>query len=473
MTTLQSADKSALDKLVSSLRTPVFLAGLDEKPRPCLTLHTARSGAGRNLRREAKQALARSGIGVRCKVREHSASRLEKDSSLDRLVRRFRHDSIVFDPTGGVGRAQAVTRCAKSIREALGDGIAGIYLEPWRRVLYVVLRRDAVMQDGKVAAARVRAIESSLAAAVGQAVGQAVSAGAKPLELAIRVGFRPPSIPVVPVDHASALAVRARPQLLNKLRTGSIAATVAAFFGIGVAGTAMAEGPAVSGPNAKISAGGGVVDGDRTGLALGSATAPLGDNLGVPLGDNLGVQIDGLYGKIGGDLRWGAGGHLFWGDPDKGMLGVTGSYSRREDHDPDWMSRVGVEGEAFRDRVTVSVQGGYQFGDVDEGEFGRIDLRWYATDDFMLSAGGEVETGDFVGRLKAEYQPGLSALPGLSLFADGEIGEDNWSRAFVGIRYYFGAKTKSLIRRHREDDPPNRLADLDFAMRDQGKKAYG
>ncbi len=465
MTALHSADKSALDKLVSSLRTPVFLAGIDEGSRPCLTLHTTTPGARRNLRRETERALTGAGIRGRCKVKEHGAKRLAKDDSLEKLVRRFRHDSIVFDPTGGVGRAQAVTRCAKSIRKALGDGIAGIYLEPWRRVLYVVLRRDAVMQDGKVASARVRTIESSLAAAVGQAVGQAVSAGAKPLELAIRVGFRPPSIPVVPVDHASARAVSARPQLLSKLRTGSIAATVAAFFGIGVAGTAMAEGPAVSGPNAKISAGGGVVDGDAAGLALGSAT--------VPLGDNLGAQIDGLYGRIGGDLRWGAGGHLFWRDPDKGMLGLTGSYSRREDHDPDWMSRVGVEGEVFLGRITASAQGGYQFGDVDEGEFGRIDLRWYATDDFMLSAGGEVETGDFVGRLKAEYQPGLSALPGLSLFADGEIGEDNWSRAFVGIRYYFGAKTKSLIRRHREDDPPNRLADLDFAMRDQGKKAYG
>ena len=461
MTALQSADKSALDKLVSSLRTPVFLAGIDEGSRPCLTLHTTTPGTRRNLRRETERALARAGIKGRCKVKEHGAERLAKDDSLEKLVRRFRHDSVVYDPTGGVGRAQAVTRCATSIREALGDGIAGIYLEPWRRVLYVVLRRDAVMQDGKADAARVRAIELSLTAAV----GEAVSTGAKPLELAVRVGFRPPSIPVVPVDHASARAVSARPQLLSKLRTGSIAATVAAFFGIGVAGTAMAEGPAVSGPNAKISGGGGVVDGDTAGLALGSAT--------LPLGDHLGVQADGLYGRIGGDLRWGVGGHLFWRDPDTGMLGLTGSYSRREDHDPDWLSRAGVEAEVFLGRVTASAQGGYQFGDFDEGEFGRVDLRWYLTDNFMLSAGGEIETGDYVGRLKAEYQPGFSALPGLSLFADGEIGEDNWNRAFAGIRYYFGAKTKSLIRRHREDDPPNRLADLDFAMRDQGKKGYG
>ena len=445
MTTLQSADKSALDKLISSLRTPVFLAGLDEKPRRCLTLHTARSGAGRNLRREAKQALARSGIGVRCKVKEHSARRLEKDSSLDRLVRRFRHDSIVFDPTGGVGRSQAVVRCAANIRHALGDGVAGIYLEPWRRVLYVVLHRDFVVRDGKVAPDRLREIETSVAAAVGDGLDGISGSMAGSMALAVRVGLALPNTPVVPVDAASARSGRAQAQLLRKLRSGSIAATVAAFFGVGVAGSAMAEGPAVSGPNARVSAGVGATDGDATGLVFGSAT--------FPVDDKYGAQVDGLLGGIGDDVVWGVGGHLFWRDPDKGLLGVVAGVLGLNDGDPNSAGWFGVEGELYSGQFTTLARGGYQFGEIDDGGFGGIDLRWYATDDFMLSGGGAVGAGDFVARFGAEYQPGLSALPGLSVFADAEIGEDDWDRIFVGLRFYFGGETKSLIRRHREDDP--------------------
>jgi hypothetical protein len=439
MTTLQSADKSALDKLISSLRTPVFLAGLDEKPRRCLTLHTARSGAGRNLRREAKQALARSGIGVRCKVKEHSARRLEKDSSLDRLVRRFRHDSIIFDPTGGVGRSQAVVRCAANIRGALGDGVAGIYLEPWRRALYVVLHRDFVVRDGKVAPDRLREIETSVAAAVGDGLDGIAGS----MALAVRVGLALPNTPVVPVDAASARAGRgAHPQLLSKLRSGSIAATVAAFFGVGVAASAMAEGPAVSGPNARVSAGVGATDGDATGLVFGSAT--------VPVDDKYGAQVDGLLGGIDGDAAWGIQGHLFWRDPDTGLLGLKGSVRGR---DSDTLSRIGVEGELYSGQFTWLGGGGYQFGDDVDSAYGLLQLHWYATDDFMVGGGGEVADSDFVATFETEYQPGLAAFPGLTVYADAEIGTGDWSRIFVGLRIYFGGEVKSLVRRHREDDP--------------------
>jgi hypothetical protein len=42
---------------------------------------------------------------------------------------------------------------------------------------------------------------------------------------------------------------------------------------------------------------------------------------------------------------------------------------------------------------------------------------------------------------------------GLSLFADVGVNEDRDLRSLVGLKFYFSRQDKSLIRRHREDDP--------------------
>ena len=44
----------------------------------------------------------------------------------------------------------------------------------------------------------------------------------------------------------------------------------------------------------------------------------------------------------------------------------------------------------------------------------------------------------------------------------GTIGEDGYAAATAGVSFYFGGddSTKSLIRRHREDDPRNRSLDI-------------
>jgi len=74
----------------------------------------------------------------------------------------------------------------------------------------------------------------------------------------------------------------------------------------------------------------------------------------------------------------------------------------------------------------------------------------------------------------AEFQPGFAAVPGLSFFADGEIGEDDYYSALAGIRYYFGP-TKSLKNRHRQDDPSINLVtdSLDAANRPHNDDEYG
>ena len=48
----------------------------------------------------------------------------------------------------------------------------------------------------------------------------------------------------------------------------------------------------------------------------------------------------------------------------------------------------------------------------------------------------------------------------LSVTADARLGEDGAVSALAGLRFYFGDDGKSLIDRHRQDDPRDRGFDL-------------
>ena len=58
-----------------------------------------------------------------------------------------------------------------------------------------------------------------------------------------------------------------------------------------------------------------------------------------------------------------------------------------------------------------------------------------------------------IGAVGLEYQLESSIFGGgTSIFAEGRIGEDDYAAVWGGVRLYLGQE-KSLIRRHREDDP--------------------
>lgn len=217
--------------------------------------------------------------------------------------------------------------------------------------------------------------------------------------------------------------------------------------------------PAVSGPNAKISAfGGSTMDEALAGFA-GAVT--------LPVGQRFGVQLDGMVGTADEALLYGGAVHAFWRDPSKGLLGVYASYV-------DWdlsktiaapnvvgglvnvsgaeVAKVGLEAEYYMDRLSFEGLAAWQFGTFD-GFAGRATGAYYVHDDFRLDATyryteglGSVAAGGF------EWQPSGWYL---SLFGDGGSvleDTDNW-HANGGLKVYFGAGQKSLIRRHREDDP--------------------
>ncbi|MFI4987242.1 MAG: hypothetical protein ACHQF3_07360, partial [Alphaproteobacteria bacterium] len=396
--------------------------------------------ARRRLAAEAEAALASTGLRARCRVRVIDERRLARARSIEDILAAFRHDRVIYDPTRAISRAKAVQRCAARLAGAFGDMLRGAYLEPRSRTLYLVFSPDKLLDGGRLDGVTRAAIEARTARVL--ANWQAGDGDA--FELAVRLGISAPDVPVIAIDRASHRARRPR-RWLRRLRGGGIAGSIAALFGAGLAGPALADGPAVSELNGKVSAEGGAGEGSPLGYLSGSGT--------LPVGDSFGAQLDAALGKSGRGTLWGVAGQGFWRDPAQGLLGGFAVHVTR---DGLTLNRFGAEGEAYLDQFTVSGAAGYQDGRVGHGGFARAKLAWYPIDDLKFTIGAEYNPVRPLGLAGVEYQLGLSALPGLAVFADGGVSGRGAEFGLLGVRYYFGT-TKSLIRRHREDDPPNAI----------------
>jgi hypothetical protein len=217
-----------------------------------------------------------------------------------------------------------------------------------------------------------------------------------------------------------------------------------------MSGSIALAGEAVSGVNGKLGYAGGSMDGNGGNNVFGSFS--------LPLAPNFGLQADGLYTNVSDRDFSGAGGHLFWRDWDTGLLGVMGGAVHESNIDS---SLAGLEGEYYWGRFTLAAGAGVAtidydhpvpFIDTDVTDFfADVGLRYYPLDDLMLAASyvhvfdNELFLGD------VEYQ---IPIKGVSLFAEFARGENDYDHALFGLQIYFGP-SKPLIRRHREDDPPN------------------
>jgi len=206
--------------------------------------------------------------------------------------------------------------------------------------------------------------------------------------------------------------------------------------------------PAVSGVNAKIGSFGASLDGEGAGGAF--------FGVALPLGQRFGAQLDGLVGTSqGGNTFRGAAGHLFWRDPARALLGIYASHvqwdvdagtSGRSE-----VNKVGLESQLYLGRFTLEGLSAYQFGS-DRGFTGKGTLAFYPLDDLRLHVGVTQYEGPGFGAftgLEWAPRPGGS----MSMFADVGVDEDRDVRAVFGLRFYLAGSDKSLIRRHREDDP--------------------
>jgi hypothetical protein len=217
--------------------------------------------------------------------------------------------------------------------------------------------------------------------------------------------------------------------------------------------------PAVSGPNGKISVEGGEYDNDDAFLALGSFS--------LPLSHTIGLQADGAAGTVDGEALVGGGLHLFTRDPSKYLLGAFASYHTWDSID---IWRVSAEVEVYLDRVSLTGLAGFESIDIpaqqngllsldtdDEHFFGKAQVSYYLTDNFKLTGGYRYVSETSLGTVGAEYLIPGGSTP-ISVFARGDFGEEEYNRVTAGLKIYFGADPdKTLIQRHRTDDPENHL----------------
>ena len=217
---------------------------------------------------------------------------------------------------------------------------------------------------------------------------------------------------------------------------------------------AMAAEPAVSGPNGKFAVEGGGSADEGEGVATGS--------FALPIGHDFGVQADGTVGTYDDELLGGLALHLFARDPSRYLFGVYGSY-----HTWDAINiwRTALEGELYIGPVTLEGIAGYESLDVpnfmngqavsldDNHLFGQADAAYYITDDFKIYAGYRYINETSFGAAGTEYLIRGFEVP-VALFARGDFGDEWVQNVTGGLRIYLSDDPgKSLIDRHRQDDP--------------------
>ena len=423
---------SIINRLLVETRYNSFLVRSEYKNgRKEYVFHGVDGKAPPGFAAKAQEWFAAQGIKAHCKVRRHSSDSLIRLKSLEAISKVLGGGELVYDPTHLAGRSSALVQLAKSLRVAIPSVISKIGFESRRRTIYVLLDESRHARSADA----VRETLQKTAAVIDE---WHRTAGLD-FDLSVRVGFDAPLAAIlVPIDAAS--ATKKVRHMLSRFSTRfSRNLGLSALLGLSAAPIAVSGEPAVSQPNATVITKGGVVDDVGFGDVGVKGT--------LPLGNSFGGQVEG---GVGSDDYYGIGGHLFWRDPSAGLIGAFGTVESWDDVD---MTRVGVEAELYLNSVTLGGAGGHQSGDVDEGGFGRVDLKFYATPDFLLKAGGEYSPEMSLGRVGMEWRPAFSALPGLSVYADGELGEDDSDSIMLGIKYHFGKKGASLMHRDRREDP--------------------
>ncbi len=207
---------------------------------------------------------------------------------------------------------------------------------------------------------------------------------------------------------------------------------------------------AVSGINGKVEAAGGFILSEDTDGGRGHGAA----SLSLPLGCWVGMQIDGTGGVLDNEGTGGAAAHLFTRDPSLYLAGLYGEYEAIGANN---VARAGAEGELYLSQFTLSGLAGYDYSEkTGNGALLVGQAKYYITDDLEIHAGAEHFLNVTAGTFGAEWHlAGLGVPLPLSVFVDGGAGSNDYVTTFAGVRLYFSGESKSLIRRHREDDPIN------------------
>ena len=238
--------------------------------------------------------------------------------------------------------------------------------------------------------------------------------------------------------------------------------------------------PAVDGINGKVETLGGRIA-NRS--IAGSEGA-----LSIPLSGPLGIQFDGAFGSFDQRGFGNIAGHFFWRNPGQGLLGIYSSYTYWDQFGGAYLGQLAVEGEYYSGRwtlqgiagvesgnaasntftTTTTVPPGFGFNsppgvintasftsmyDVRTRFFDQINVKYYLTDDWVAYAGHRYLGGKNALALGGEYAFPLANRFKASAFVEARVGEGEFRGIWGGLKFYFGAKDKPLIARHRQDDP--------------------
>jgi len=449
---------SEIRNVLRGLDVPVFMAGIDNESDPQLTLHVSAPHRAADAAKLAQAEIAKLGCELPVKARQWDSGRFARHGSLETTVRALAHDTIVFDPTAAVWRSQTMVELSSHLRREMGEPLLGIYLEPRSRTVYLLLKGASFDRDGSPNEALLQSLTRGARDVMIAWRQQRRSS----IDLTARLCFELPAYPLVAIDDASP-APLAGNGTFRKARLMAASAAVLALTAIGLGtGSARADGPAVSGPNLKLDVGGGFYREDGAGLATGVFT--------FPIGENFGGQIEGAIGTLDDDFAWGGGGMAYWRDPDVALAGLFVSHGAIGD---DNTTRYGGIGKFYLGQFDISGQAGYQTHDQgSDGAFGNLEIGFYPVDDLRIALGGDLNRVANFAFAGIEFRPGFEALPGMTLFLDGQIGEHDHSGVLAGVRFYFGEST-TLIDRHRRDDDASTIPFLKEEKEEKEKKYMG
>jgi hypothetical protein len=236
--------------------------------------------------------------------------------------------------------------------------------------------------------------------------------------------------------------------------------------------------PAVDGFNAKWEALGGALNKERL---YGSRGA-----ISIPLGRAVGLQIDGGLGSLGGSGFGTVAPHLFLRNPSQGLIGVYASYTQWNRFGGVHLAQVAGEAEHYFGRWTIQGIAGVEWGnsastttvstfivpqngnipgvnttnfftegyDVRTRFFDQINVKYYFTDNVAGYIGHRYLGGQNALALGGETAVSLGRGLMASAFVEARLGEHAYNGVWGGLKFYFGQKDKTLMQRHRQDDPP-------------------
>ena len=184
------------------------------------------------------------------------------------------------------------------------------------------------------------------------------------------------------------------------------------------------------------------------------------------LGHSFGLQADGALGRIDEDTMGGGGLHLFTRDPSRYLLGLYGSYhtwnvhrhlagGRRGPALPAAASRstgsAAMKASPFPRRSAASRSRPARRSCLRAGRSRLLPDR--------RPQGSTAATATSTRQASVPRASSISCAPidsPISLFAKADFGEEEYNRITGGLKIYLGPNPdKSLIARHRTEDPEN------------------